>query len=376
MPGRSFLPLTRPICRPVTLLATVGLLLAGLAACSGRTERLAPLRPPAGRADVATLRSSGCSLAAPLLAQWTTEYRRLAPGVTFAHTPTGSAAAVRAFAGGETEFACSGGALSEDDRILLGVARPVRQVPLAAAGIAIAYNLPGVVGLRLSARSLALILRGEVTRWDHEAIGDDNPGRDLPGTAIRVVYRSDAAESTRVLGEFLQTVAPGDWNQGTGMRLSSPAGTGAEGAEGVGRAVGATSGSIGYTTTEAASRAPLATAAIQNASGRFVLPTPETISAAVSASEFAFDRLSFRLYFGPGVTEAYPLSTFVYLVYDRASADRAQLVAIEHFATWVLGEGQRTAERLGYAAVPLAARTAVLDVVSGLDPARPTVPPS
>ncbi len=122
--------------------------------------------------------------------------------------------------------------------------------------------------------------------------------------------------------------------------------------------------------------AGLATAAIENASGRFVRPTPETIGAAVSASEFAFDGLSFRLYFGPGVTEAYPLSTFVYLVYDRGLADRAQLTAIEHFATWVLGEGQRTAERLGYASVPLAPRTAVLDVVSGLDPARPTVPPS
>jgi phosphate transport system substrate-binding protein len=353
----------------------VALLLGALTGCSGKTERLAPVRPPAGSADVATLRSSGCSLAGPLVERWAAEYRRVAPGVTLAHSSSGSPAALRRFAGGETELACTGAALTEDDRILLGVARPVRQAPVAAAGVAVAYNLPGVPGLRLSARALALLLRGEVARWDDRVIRDDNPGVALPGTAVRVVYRSDASDSTRVLGQFLATVVPADWDQGPGTRLTSPGGTAAEGAEGVARAVAAVTGSIGYTTSDAASRAPLAAAAIENASGRFVRPAAVAVAAAVSASEFAFDGLGFRLYFGPGVPEAYPLSTFVYLVYDRALADRVRLAAVEHFAAWVLGEGQRTAERLGYAPVPLAARTAVLDVVSGLDPARPTVPP-
>jgi phosphate transport system substrate-binding protein len=368
---------TRSLRRPVApaLLAAVALLVGAVTACSGTTERLSPVQPPAARADVATLRSSGCSLAAPLVEQWTAEYRRVAPGVTLTHTPSGSPAALRRFAAGETELACTGGALTEDDRILLGVARPVRQVPVVAAGVAVAYNLPGVTGLRLSARALALVLRGEVTRWDDAVIRSDNPRLALPGTAIRVVYRSDASESTRLLGQFLGTVVPGDWDQGAGTRLTSPVGTGAEGAEGVARAVAGVTGSIGYTTTDAAARAPLATAAIDDASRRFVRPAPETVAAAVSASEFIFDGLGFRLYFGPGVPEAYPLSTFVYLVYDRALADPNRRAAVEHVAAWILGEGQRTAERLGYAPVPLGARTAVLDVVSGLDPARPTVPP-
>lgn len=369
--------MTRPLRRPAVsaLFATLPLLLGTLTSCSGKTERLSPVRPPTASADVATLRSSGCSLAAPLVERWTAEYRRFAPGVTISHTPSGSPAALRQLAAGDTELACTGGGLTDDDRILLGVTRPVRQVPVAAAGVAVAYHLPDVGGLRLSARALALVLRGQVTRWDDAVIRADNPGLALPGTAVRVVYRSDAAESTRVLGQFLRTVVPADWNQGTGTRLSSPVGTGAEGAEGVARAVAAVPGSIGYTTPDAAGRAPLAAAAIENASGRFVRPATETVAAAVSASEFVLGGLGFRLYFGPGVPEAYPVSTFVYLVYDRALGDRARLAALEHFAAWILGEGQRTAERLGYAPVPLAARTAVLDIVSGLDPARPTVPP-
>ncbi|KAG2428357.1 hypothetical protein HXX76_010502 [Chlamydomonas incerta] len=62
---------------------------------------------------------------------------------------------------------------------------PVVQMPAAIRPVAIVYK--GLSGLRLSACSLARILRGEVTVWNAQPIKDDNPGLALPGNAIRLV---------------------------------------------------------------------------------------------------------------------------------------------------------------------------------------------
>ena len=46
-----------------------------------------------------------------------------------------------------------------------------------------AFNVPGVNELNLDAATIAKIFSGEITKWNDQAIADQNPDANLPDTA-------------------------------------------------------------------------------------------------------------------------------------------------------------------------------------------------
>ncbi|HWC10108.1 MAG TPA: phosphate ABC transporter substrate-binding protein PstS [Acidimicrobiales bacterium] len=341
------------------------------AACTGAGEPRASERgnaaAVAGADDRARITGAGSTFAGSLIAEWITAYGRLAPGVDIRYEGTGSPGGVQSLVRGEVDFAVSDVPLSDDDVEALTDRGPPTQIPWVAGAIAIHYNLPGVEDLKLSPEVLAGIFSGRVSRWDDPLLRADNRDSALPGTEIQVVHRSDPSGTTQVLGEFLQSSAGPSWPLGVAPTLNWPGGIGARGSDGVAASVKRTVGAIGYADLASTEQSGLGVASVRNADGRFVPPTAETVGAALDVATLDEETLTFRLYFGPGVPRAYPISTFSYLVFRPGSVDAGEERALRHFAAWALSEGQRMAPIVGYAVVPLLFAIKALDRVQGFE---------
>ena len=113
---------------------------------------------------------------------------------------------------------------------------------MAPGGIAIAYNLPGVSSLNLSAGTIAKIFSGKITKWDDPAIKADNSGVTLPSTAIQTFHRSDSSGTTYNFTNYLTNVAKSDWTYNFGKTWTAPGGQGAKGSSSVAQGVKSTAG--------------------------------------------------------------------------------------------------------------------------------------
>jgi phosphate transport system substrate-binding protein len=327
-----------------------------LSACGGAgSERFIPtgqeVLPTPGARDQATLTGAGSTFVEPLLREWIARYRALAPQVTVNYESAGSAVGIGRLVAGEGDFSTSDFPLSEVQEATLGGSEAVIQVPWAAGAIAVAYNLPDAGPVRLSPSTLSGIFSGRITRWTDAAIRGDNPDSRLPDLAISVVYRSDESGTTWIFTSFLSDSDSG-WPLGPGRAVRFPRGTGVVGSDAVAAAVARTPGAVGYVQLSFAKKASLGVALVGNRSGRFVEPTPEAVNAALVMGGLRSYGTTVQLNLNPDAPGAYPLSTLSYLMYRKDMADAEKARALQHFAIWALGEGQRMAEPLGYAPVP------------------------
>ena len=354
---------------PLVLVAA-GLLVAGACGTDDNSERLAAGRqtgaPVAGVHDQATLSGAGATFPATLVQEWIKHYAVLAPGVTVNYQPIGSGAGIQQLTSRTVDFAGSDVPLKESEVAATGGPGAVVQVPWTAGGVAVEYNLPGVDGLRLTARSVAGVFAGSITRWNDPAIKADNPNAALPGSGIQVVHRSDGSGTTQVFTDYLKAVAPDIWTFPSGKDWpADTAGTGAKGSDGVTAAVKQSVGAIGYAEPSFPKQAGLGIATIRNEAGRFVAPTAKAVSAALAAATTKPDG-TLKLNYAPTSPEAYPISSTSYLMFYRAVSDPAKDTALRHFASWVLTDGQAWAEGLDYAPLPESLQGTALDAVRPL----------
>ncbi len=324
------------------------------------TPKTGLLEPPAV-ADAAQLTGVGSTFVEPLMRQWVSQYKAVAPNVAIGYEGAGSAVAVERFKSGEGQFFTSDVPLSERDEVILGGSQAFVQAPWAAGAIAVVYNLPDVGELRLSPGTLSGIFGGRIVRWDEPEIRADNPNIRLPNLAIQTIVRSDGSGTTQVFASYLQETA--GWGLGIGFSVRFPRGQGVRGSEGMTAAVKRISGAIGYVGLAHARQADLPVALLRNEAKRYVGPTPDAVRAALAGASIRPNGTVAKLYFLPQSPGAYPLSTFSYLIVRRTGLDPPVAVALRHFAAWALTTGQRSAEALGYVALPRPFAIASLDAV-------------
>jgi phosphate transport system substrate-binding protein len=115
-----------------------------------------------------------------------------------------------------------------------------------------------------------------------------------------------------------------------------------------------TPGAIGYTELAYAKQNRLAYAAVQNASGEFVSPTIESITAAAAGVVPRLPENSdFRISIvNPPGAAAYPIASFTWiLIYqNQPEADKGKKLL--DFLRWSLREGDASAAALDYAPLP------------------------
>ena len=87
---------------------------------------------------------------------------------------------------------------------------------------------------------------GKITTWNDPAIAADNPGVNLPATAIAPVHRGDKSGTTQNFTDYLSGAAKADWPSPVADTWPIQGGEAAQGTSGVIGAVKGGQGTIGY----------------------------------------------------------------------------------------------------------------------------------
>lgn len=249
-----------------------------------QTQSPASSDTPAGSANWkprnlrANLTGSGSTFVDPAMQLWIEQYKKLAPGVAINYQAVGSGQGIKDFTGNITAFAGSDAYMTDEQ---LRQAPDAIHLPVVIGAVTVFYNLPGITNLRFSGTTIADIFLGKVTKWNDPEIARDNPGVKLPGTAITLVHRSDGSGTTAIFTDYLSKISSA-WKSkvGEGTSVSWPTGIGGEKSPGVTSAVQQTPGAIGYGELIYAPQNKLPTPAVENAAGKWVVPSLQTSSAA------------------------------------------------------------------------------------------------
>jgi phosphate transport system substrate-binding protein len=316
------------------------------------------LSPPAnvGKDDKAQVTGAGSSALTPFITTAAKFYQQnVAPGVSLNYGSIGSGGGISQFTAKTVDFGASDAYMTDDQIAKTG--QDVFNLPVIHWAVALTYNIPDFNSpLQFSADTVSGIYLGTIKKWNDAAIAKDNPGVTLPDLGITVVHRSDGSGTTANFTSFLAGVSA-DWKSrvGAGTSVSWPAGVGGKGSEGVTAVVKNTPGAIGYVELSYALQNKLPVAAIQNAAGKFVTPTLDSTTAAVSAMvPNAPADLRFLIVNPPSsAADAYPIgaSTWV-LLYKNYSSDKAgEVKAMVDFLWWTIHDGQQYAAQLDYSAM-------------------------
>jgi phosphate transport system substrate-binding protein len=229
----------------------------------------------------------------------------------------------------------------------------VLHFPTVLGGIVPTYNVPGLASLKFSGPTLAGIYLGTIKKWNDAALKADNPGVNLPNEDITVVHRSDGSGTSFVFTDYLSKVSP-QWKMKVGANTSVnwPAGLGGKGNEGVAGLVKQTPFSIGYVELIYAAQNKMEYGSMKNAAGNYI--KADTMSVTDAAAGAAKDMpADFRVSItnAPG-KNAYPISTFTWLLIPDKIADATKKKSIVDFLAWMMTTGQADAASLDYAPLP------------------------
>jgi phosphate transport system substrate-binding protein len=340
--------------------------LASAFACSGE-------RGGAGGGAV-SLRGAGASFPNPLYQKWLSEYGKTRAGVRIDYQSIGSGGGIKQIKEQTIDFGATDAPMKDED--LKGAPGEILHIPTVLGAVVLTYNLQGVARpLRFSPGVVADIFLGKIRRWDDAAIKADNPGVSLPAADITPVYRSDGSGTSAVFTDYLSKVSP-EWKErvGTGTSPKWPAGLGAKGNEGVTGQVKNTPNTVGYVELAYAVQNRLPVAQIKNASGNFVEPSLDAVTAAAAESLAATpEDLRVSITNAGGAT-AYPISSYTYVLAYKDQRDAAKGRALVDFLWWGIHDGEAFAKDLQYAPLPAEivrrAEAKINSITSGGEPLR------
>ncbi|MDB4970477.1 MAG: phosphate transporter substrate-binding protein PhoT family [Myxococcales bacterium] len=299
------------------------------------------------RADSLLINGAGATFPFPLYSKWFSEYNKLHPELKFNYQSIGSGGGVKQITEKTIDFGASDSPMNDEE---LKKAPGVMHIPTVLGAVAVVYN-GAPEGVKLTPEALSDIFLGKITRWNDPKLQAIAGQPKLPDVAITVAHRSDGSGTTAVFTDYLGKVSPA-WKSGVGVGKSVkwPVGLGGKGNEGVTGTVKSTPGAIGYVELAYARQNKLSMAALKNADGSFILPSIETTSEAAAGVAMPPD---FRV----SITDAkgknaYPISSFTYVLIYKEQPDAAKGKAIGQFLWWAVHDGQKLAGPLDYAPLP------------------------
>jgi phosphate transport system substrate-binding protein len=251
------------------------------------------------------------------------------PNVTVDYDPVGSGTGRADLYANTVLFAGSDSAIPAKEASKVPAGKTVLYFPVQIGPIAMAYNLPGVTGLKLDATVLAGIFQGTIKTWDDPAIKALNSGLSLPSTTITLAVRSDSSGTTANFSQYLVDAAGSAWKLGTSSTITWPSTARAgDGGSAVAQIVKSTTGALGYVDFSTATAAGLHAASVKNSAGDYVAPSSASATAAATQVTPKAN-LTFSTADEPGAT-SYPITyqswDLVYSVQPNAS-DAALLKA-------------------------------------------------
>src|ERR1043166_1424136 len=306
----------------------------------------------AGGAGNVSLHGAGATFPNPLYQKWLSEYEKVNPAVKVDYQSIGSGGGIKQLKEQTIDFGASDAPMKNED--LKSAPGEILHVPTVLGAVVITYNLTGLTQpLRFSPETLADIFLGKITQWNDPKIAADNAGVTLPTQNITVVHRSDGSGTSAVFTDYLSKISP-EWKEkvGSGTSPSWPVGVGGKGNEGVTGQVKSTPNTIGYIELAYAVQNNLPVAQLKNASGSFVTPSIDSVTAAAAASAASTpDDLRMNITNAMGA-QSYPISSYTYIIVYKDQKDAAKGKALVDFLWWGIHNGEAFAKPLQYAPLP------------------------
>jgi phosphate transport system substrate-binding protein len=310
---------------------------------------LASVTPAAAQ----TLTGAGATFPNPIYTKWFDAYNKKT-GIQINYQSIGSGGGIRQFTEGTVDFGASDGPMNESQ--IQAVSANVLHVPAVLGAVVVTYNLPslGDAKLKFDGNLLVDIFMGRVTKWNDPKVAALNPGVKLPAIDLIVVHRSDGSGTTYVFTDYLNKFSR-EWKDKVGYATSVnwPVGLGGKGNEGVTQQVKQVGGALGYVELIYAISNKLPYGQIKNASGSFITPSLESVTAAAAGIKLPKDT-DFRVSItnAPGA-DAYPISSFTWLLVRKDNRDPAKAKLIKDFLAWMITpEAQKMAADLHYSPLP------------------------
>jgi len=347
-----------------------------IAACSSSSSSSSSSTPAASGASTpaasatssaaavsGTINASGSTFQTNFQQAAITGFKSVQPGITVNYGGGGSGAGRTALYAGTVLFAGSDSAIPASEQSKVPAGKTVLYFPVQIGPIALAYNLPGITGLKLDATTLAGIFQGTIKTWNDPAIKALNPGLSLPSTSITLEVRADSSGTTANFSQYLVDAAGSAWKLSTASTITWPKTAHAStGGASVAAAIKSTTGSIGYVDFSTATAAGLSAASIKNSAGSYVAPsTAAATAAATHVTPKA--NLTFSTADEPGAA-SYPVTYQSWdLVYAKqANANDAAM--LKAYIGYLLGPGQQLLSTLNLAALPTAIDSAAVAQLS------------
>lgn len=322
------------------------LLLLMLIFCSSATPALAQ--------DSVSLVGAGSTVPLPLYNKWAQEFNKINHSVQMQYQPLGTSEGIKLISGskeelGKTDFSAGEVLLTEKER----AEGHLMELPAVIIGIVPIYNLPGNPELKFSGDLLAQIFLGHIKTWNAPQIAKLNPRVSLPALPIKVVYRPGGKGTNYVFTDFLSKTSA-DFRSEIGRTASPkwPLGEPAERSSDMVDKVKNQSGAIGYVELQYALAASLAFGSVQNASGKFVKGSEQSLIAACRAAEAPdWDKFDASMTNVSGA-DAYAITSFTWLYLRTVSSDARRRVALVNLLNWIFSSGQQIASLQGYSQLP------------------------
>ncbi len=317
---------------------------------------------PAANATV--LKASGSTFIAGLIDACKAEYQS-ASGDSFDYAGGGSGAGKTALQNKTVDFAFS------DSVHATPVASEIH-IPTVIAPIGILTNLNTTKPLNLSATTIAGIFAGKITRWNDQAIVDDNNtstnvvvykkdasgkivkdkngnptvlrtnvvkiSRTMPNQPITVIYRADNSGTTNNVTRALNKISPSIWtkNPADGFAAAFPGDItsdpvhfrSASGSAGVSQLAAKTKYSITYAEISYAASYKLQLSNVINAAGNSITPNSDSALAAASEATVNADGTLVFDYLTKNPA-AYPFTATTYALALTNYGDAARAAAVK-----------------------------------------------
>ncbi len=298
-----------------------------------------------------TLNGAGATFPYPMYSKWFSEYHKAHPEVEINYQSIGSGGGIRQVLAGTVDFGASDGPMTDEQ--LAQAKTKILHIPTVLGADVPAYNIPGVTGeLKFTPEALAGIFLGKITTWNDPVLTKQNPGVNLPNQPIIVIHRSDGSGTTYIWTDYLSKISP-DWQSGPGKGTSVkwPVGLGGKGNEGVAGMIRQMQGSIGYIELIYAVQNKIPYGLVRNSSGAFVRASLESVTAAAASAKSMPADFRVSITNAPG-KDAYPVSSFTWLLIPEKSKDAAKGKILADFLGWMVNDGQKMTADLSYAPLP------------------------
>ena len=298
-----------------------------------------------------TINGAGATFPNPIYQKWFSEYHKAHSDVQFNYQSIGSGGGIRQVLAGTVDFGATDGPMTDEQ--LSQAKTRILHIPTVLGAVVPAYNVPGVSSeLKFTPQALAGIFQGKITTWNDPALAKENPGVNLPNQPIIVVHRSDGSGTTFIFTDYLSKVSP-EWASGPGKGTSVkwPVGLGGKGNEGVAGQVRPLQGSIGNIELIYAVQNKIPYGVVKNSGGNYVKASLDSVTAAAASAKTIPADFRVSITNAPG-KEAYPISSFTWLLVPEKSKDAGKGKILADFLNWMVDDGQKMTAELTYAPLP------------------------